>query len=46
MKIGFIGVGFMGRHMARHIIDGGHEVTIYDINKKERILKWIRFYIL
>ena len=33
MKIGFIGVGFMGRHMARHIIDGGHEVTIYDINK-------------
>ena len=33
MKIGFIGVGFMGRHMARHIIEGGHEVTIYDINK-------------
>ena len=33
MKIGFIGVGFMGRHMARHIIEGGHAVTIYDINK-------------
>jgi 3-hydroxyisobutyrate dehydrogenase len=33
MKIGFIGVGFMGRHMARHIIEGGHEVTIFDISK-------------
>ena len=33
MKVGFIGVGFMGKHMARHIIEGGHELTIYDISE-------------
>ena len=25
-KIGFIGTGIMGRHMARHLQDGGHEL--------------------
>ena len=30
MKVGFIGVGFMGQHMAKHIVDGGHDLTIYD----------------
>ena len=33
MKVGFIGVGFMGKHMAKHILDGGHELTIYDISE-------------
>ncbi|HSQ04622.1 MAG TPA: NAD(P)-dependent oxidoreductase [Burkholderiales bacterium] len=30
MKIGFIGLGLMGRAMARHLIRGGHEVTVYN----------------
>ena len=33
MKVGFIGVGFMGKHMARHIIEGGHELTRYDLSE-------------
>ena len=33
MNIGFIGVGLMGRHMARNILKGDYELTIYDINK-------------
>lgn len=30
MRIGFIGLGNMGRHMARHLIQAGHEVTVHD----------------
>lgn len=30
-KIGFIGLGIMGRHMAAHLLDAGYEVTAYDI---------------
>lgn len=30
MKIGFIGLGLMGRAMARHLIRGGHDVTVYN----------------
>ena len=33
MKVGFIGVGFMGQHMAKHILEGGHDLTIYDISE-------------
>jgi 3-hydroxyisobutyrate dehydrogenase len=33
MKVGFIGVGFMGQHMAKHILDGGHDLIIYDISE-------------
>ena len=33
MKVGFIGVGFMGQHMAKHILDGGHDLTIFDISE-------------
>jgi len=33
VKIGFIGVGYMGRHMARNILNGGHDLTIFDISK-------------
>ncbi|MFJ1996168.1 NAD(P)-dependent oxidoreductase [Streptomyces asiaticus] len=31
MRIGFIGLGNMGRHMARHLIQAGHQVTVHDI---------------
>ncbi|MFE2068574.1 NAD(P)-dependent oxidoreductase [Streptomyces sp. NPDC059467] len=30
MRIGFIGLGNMGRHMARHLIHAGHQVTVHD----------------
>ena len=30
-KIGFIGLGIMGRHMAKHLLDAGYEVVAYDI---------------
>ncbi|MCV3242862.1 2-hydroxy-3-oxopropionate reductase [Mesorhizobium sp. ZC-5] len=29
MKIGFIGLGIMGRPIAGHIVDGGHQMAIY-----------------
>ncbi|KNC77976.1 3-hydroxyisobutyrate dehydrogenase [Sphaeroforma arctica JP610] len=31
-KVGFVGLGNMGRHMANNLIKAGHEVTVYDIN--------------
>ena len=34
MKVGFIGVGYMGRHMARNVAKSEHEMTVYDINKE------------
>lgn len=30
-KIGFIGLGIMGRHMAKHLLNAGYEVVAYDI---------------
>ncbi|MFD4599236.1 NAD(P)-dependent oxidoreductase [Streptomyces sp. NPDC058464] len=30
MRISFIGLGNMGRHMARHLIRAGHTVTVHD----------------
>ncbi len=30
MKVGFIGLGRMGRVMARRLLDGGHEVGVYN----------------
>ena len=32
MKVGFIGLGIMGRPMALNLIKGGHELYLYDIN--------------
>ena len=32
MKIGFIGIGIMGTPMAGHLLDGGHEVFVNDLN--------------
>ena len=34
MKVGFVGVGFMGRHMARNVLNGGHDMKVYDINRE------------
>lgn len=34
MKIGFIGLGIMGRPMAKHLVDAGHEVMVTDLNKE------------
>ncbi|MCD4699791.1 MAG: NAD-binding protein [Phycisphaerae bacterium] len=31
-KIGFIGVGIMGHHMASHLLDEGYEVVAYDVS--------------
>ena len=30
MKVAFIGLGNMGRHMARHLLRAGHEVTVWN----------------
>ena len=29
MQLGFIGLGTMGRPMARHLMDGGHDMAVY-----------------
>ncbi len=34
MKVGFIGVGQMGRHMARHVLEGGYELVVHDASKE------------
>src|SRR5262245_50013087 len=31
MKVGFIGLGRMGKGMARRILDGGHDLAVYDV---------------
>ena len=30
-EIGFIGLGIMGRPMAGHLLDAGHELFLYDV---------------
>ena len=46
MDIGFIGIGQMGKHMSRHILEAGYKLTICDLNKEaatqlvERGAKW------
>ena len=30
MKVGFIGLGRMGREMAKQILGGGHELIVYN----------------
>src|SRR4051794_12751648 len=32
MRVGFIGIGNMGAPMAGHIVKGGHDVTVYDVD--------------
>ena len=31
MKIGFIGLGTMGRHMASNLMKAGHELVVHDV---------------
>ncbi len=34
MKIGFIGLGIMGKPMAKNLIKAGHELVVYDVIKE------------
>ncbi len=34
MDIGFIGLGNMGRHMARRLIEAGHKLTVFDTRRE------------
>jgi len=34
MKIGFIGLGIMGKPMAKNLIKAGYELVVMDLNKK------------
>lgn len=34
MDIGFIGIGQMGQHMARHILEAGYNLTVHDLKKE------------
>ena len=36
MKIGFIGLGIMGRPMSKNLLKAGYELVIYDRNKWKR----------
>ena len=38
MKLGFVGLGTMGRHMARHLVEAGHEVTVHDLHRDAEAL--------
>lgn len=33
MKVGFIGLGIMGKPMAKNVLKAGYELTVFDINK-------------
>ena len=35
MNVGFIGVGRMGNHMARHLAEKGHQVAVYDAQPRQ-----------
>ena len=34
MKLGFIGLGTMGRHMASNLIKAGHDLVVHDVRKE------------
>ena len=34
MNVGFIGIGQMGKHMAKHILDAGYSVIVHDLKKE------------
>ncbi len=34
-RIGFIGIGLMGRHMARHLLDAGYPLTIWNRSEEK-----------
>jgi 3-hydroxyisobutyrate dehydrogenase len=41
MKVAFLGLGVMGRHMARHLLTKGHEVTVYN-RTRARAEEWVK----
>lgn len=34
MKVGFIGLGIMGKPMAKNLLKAGYDLTVYDVNKE------------
>lgn len=40
MKVGFIGLGAMGRHMAANLQRAGHEVQAHDLRRVEGFAHW------
>ena len=34
MNIGFIGIGAMGRHMSRHVLEAGYSLYVYDLERE------------
>ena len=34
MKVGFIGLGIMGRPMAKNLLKAGHELVVFDFNQE------------
>lgn len=38
-KIGFVGLGIMGQHMVANLIEGGHELSVFDIVGIPEVLK-------
>jgi 3-hydroxyisobutyrate dehydrogenase len=40
MKVGFIGLGAMGKHMAANLQRAGHDVQAYDLRKVEGFPNW------
>ena len=34
MKVGFIGLGIMGRPMSKNLLKAGHELVVYDLNQE------------
>ena len=34
MRVGFIGIGQMGRRMSRHILEAGYALTVHDLSKE------------
>ena len=34
MKVGFIGLGTMGRHMATNLARAGYELTVHDLRRE------------
>src|SRR5256712_8428952 len=34
MKVGFIGLGTMGRHMASNLMKGGHQLVVNDVRRE------------
>ena len=37
MDVGFIGIGQMGKYMANHILEAGHNLTVHDLRKEAAV---------